>query len=169
MKWCIILLSMRMQNSFLGRSGELILRAKFHINRGYSDPLFYLNEWRYDAHPMAILTSAFAYLGSYYREANPSLQGSGCLLSFRDYTGINATRIFSGQTLFTKGTKESLAVMDRQIYRLIGKATTLAAWVVTKPWAAVLWLAETEYRMAYRVRQGREFVTPPTGLSYTGS
>lgn len=30
---------------------------------------------RYDAHPMAILTSAFAYLGSYYSEANPSLQG----------------------------------------------------------------------------------------------
>jgi citrate synthase len=34
---------------------------------------------RYDAHPMAILTSAFAYLGSYYSEANPSLQGT-CLL-----------------------------------------------------------------------------------------
>jgi len=78
---------------------------------------------------MAVLTSAFAYLGSYYSEANPSLQG---------------------QTLFTKGDKESLAVMDKQIYRLIGKATTLAA-------------------MAYRVRQGRDFVTPPTGLSYTGS
>jgi citrate synthase len=31
---------------------------------------------RYDAHPMAILTSAFAYLGSYYGEANPSLQGT---------------------------------------------------------------------------------------------
>lgn len=31
---------------------------------------------RYDAHPMAILTSAFAYLGSYYAEANPSLQGN---------------------------------------------------------------------------------------------
>lgn len=30
---------------------------------------------RYDAHPMAILTSALAYLGSYYSEANPSLQG----------------------------------------------------------------------------------------------
>ncbi|KAL0065085.1 hypothetical protein AAF712_007921 [Marasmius tenuissimus] len=40
--------------------------------------------------------------------------------------------------------------MDKQIYRLIGKATSLAA-------------------MAYRVRQGREFVTPPHGLSYTGS
>ncbi|KAF7374819.1 Citrate synthase [Mycena sanguinolenta] len=83
----------------------------------------------YDAHPMAILTSALAYLGSYYSEANPSLQG---------------------QNLFTRGDAASLAVMDKQIYRLIGKATTLAA-------------------MAYRVRQGREFVTPPTGLSYTGS
>ena len=30
----------------------------------------------YDAHPMAILTSAFAYLGSYYSEANPSLRGT---------------------------------------------------------------------------------------------
>lgn len=29
----------------------------------------------YDAHPMAMMTSAFAYLGSYYSEANPSLQG----------------------------------------------------------------------------------------------
>lgn len=37
---------------------------------------------RYDAHPMAILTSAFAYLGSYYREANPSLQGSSRLRLF---------------------------------------------------------------------------------------
>ena len=33
----------------------------------------------YDAHPMAILTSAFAYLGSYYSEANPSLQGASPL------------------------------------------------------------------------------------------
>ena len=65
-----------------------------------------LGELRYDAHPMAILTSAFAYLGSYYAEANPSLQG---------------------QSLFTKGDAESLAVMDKQIFRLIGKATTLAA------------------------------------------
>ncbi|KAH9986226.1 peroxysomal citrate synthase [Russula vinacea] len=84
----------------------------------------------YDAHPMAILTSAFAYLGSYYGEANPSLQGA-C------------------QKLFTNGDRSSLANMDRQIFRIIGKATTLAA-------------------MAYRVRQGREFVIPPAGLSYTG-
>ncbi|KAJ4477265.1 peroxysomal citrate synthase [Lentinula aciculospora] len=95
----------------------------------HADAEQFFRSFRYDAHPMAILTSAFAYLGSYYSEANPSLQG---------------------QSLFTKGSTESLAVMDKQIYRLIGKATTLAA-------------------MAYRVRQGRSFVTPPTGLSYTGS
>ncbi|EJD06612.1 uncharacterized protein FOMMEDRAFT_76742 [Fomitiporia mediterranea MF3/22] len=83
----------------------------------------------YDAHPMAILTSAIASLGSFYSEANPSLQG---------------------QNLYTKGDSASLANMDKQIYRLIGKATTLAA-------------------MAYRVRQGRKFVTPPAGLSYTAS
>lgn len=78
---------------------------------------------------MSMLTSAFSMLGSYYSEANPSLQG---------------------QRLYTNGDQASLATMDRQIYRLIGKATALAA-------------------MAYRVRQGRDFVTPPVGLSYTGS
>ena len=31
--------------------------------------------YRYDAHPMSMLTSAFAMLGSFYSEANPSLQG----------------------------------------------------------------------------------------------
>ncbi|KAI0058161.1 peroxysomal citrate synthase [Artomyces pyxidatus] len=99
-----------------------------HHSMVHADAEDFFRSFRYDAHPMAILTSAFAYLGSYYSEANPSLQG---------------------QTLFTKGDKASLANMDKQIYRLIGKATTLAA-------------------MAYRVRQGRDFVTPPTGLSYTG-
>ncbi|KAF9787502.1 peroxysomal citrate synthase [Thelephora terrestris] len=95
----------------------------------HADAEGFFRSFRYDAHPMAILTSAFAYLGSYYSEANPSLQG---------------------QKLYTKGDAESLEMIDRQIYRLIGKATTLAA-------------------MAYRVRQGREFVIPPSHLSYTGS
>ncbi|KAI0690162.1 peroxysomal citrate synthase [Cytidiella melzeri] len=95
----------------------------------HADSEQFFRSFRYDAHPMSMLTSAFAMLGSYYPEANPSLRG---------------------QRLFTDGDKASLATMDRQIYRLIGKATTLAA-------------------MAYRVRQGRDFVTPPTGLSYTGS
>lgn len=71
---------------------------------------------------MAMLTSAFAYLGSYYAEANPSLQGSSLHHAFQsNLTG------HPGQTLYSKGDKESLAVMDKQIYRLIGKATTLAA------------------------------------------
>ncbi|KAF8501691.1 peroxysomal citrate synthase [Russula emetica] len=94
----------------------------------HADAENFFRSFRYDAHPMAILTSAFSYLGSYYSEANPSLQG---------------------QKLFTNGDRSSLANMDRQIFRIIGKATTLAA-------------------MAYRVRQGREFVIPPAGLSYTG-
>lgn len=95
----------------------------------HADAEGFFQSFRYDAHPMSMLTSAFAMLGSYYSEANPSLQG---------------------QRLYTNGDKVSLEIMDRQIYRLIGKATTLAA-------------------MAYRVRQGRDFVTPPVGLSYTGS
>ncbi|KAG9017986.1 hypothetical protein FRB90_012711 [Tulasnella sp. 427] len=70
-----------------------------------------------------------SFRGSFYEEANPSLRG---------------------QNLFTKTDPASLANMDKQIYRIIGKATTFAA-------------------MAYRVRQGRPFVTPPTGLSYTAS
>jgi citrate synthase len=75
---------------------------------------------------MAILTSAFAYLGLY-----PSSYSS-----------------LQDQKFFTTRDKASLGKMDRQIFRIIGKATTLAA-------------------MAYRVRQGREFVTSPVGLSYT--
>lgn len=73
---------------------------------------------------MAILTSAFAYLGSYYSEANPSLQGT----AFSFSTGpLIDQYIQLGQKLYTEGNAESLAMIDRQIYRLIGKATTLAA------------------------------------------
>ncbi|TFK92658.1 peroxysomal citrate synthase [Polyporus arcularius HHB13444] len=104
--------------------GEVMRHSVMH-----ADAEGFFRSFRYDAHPMSMLTSAFSMLGSYYSEANPSLQG---------------------QRLYTQGDAASLATMDRQIYRLIGKATTLAA-------------------MAYRVRQGRNFVTPPTGLSYTGS
>ncbi|EGN98898.1 hypothetical protein SERLA73DRAFT_53721 [Serpula lacrymans var. lacrymans S7.3] len=116
--------SLPTNNQFSSFETEVLQHGIMH-----ADAAGFFRSFRYDAHPMAILTSAFAYLGSYYSEANPSLEG---------------------QTLFTKGDKASLQNMDKQIYRLIGKATTLAA-------------------MAYRVRQGREFVTPPTGLSYTGS
>lgn len=82
--------------------------------------------FRYDSHPMAMLTSGFAALGAFAPEANPSLQG---------------------QTLYTRGAnddEDSLKALDKQIFRLIGKAPTLAA-------------------MAYRVRQGRPFNRPPHG------
>jgi citrate synthase len=74
---------------------------------------------------MAMITSAFAYLGSYYSEANPSLQGKR---RGQASTHTLADSV-SGQTLFTRGDPASLALMDKQIYRLIGKATTLAAYV----------------------------------------
>ncbi|KAI9061312.1 peroxysomal citrate synthase [Trametes sanguinea] len=122
--------SLPTKDQFKFFEGEVMRHSVMH-----SDAEGFFRSFRYDAHPMSMLTSAFAMLGSYYSEANPSLQGEH-----------NSTR----QRLYTKGDKASLETMDRQIYRLIGKATTLAA-------------------MAYRVRQGRNFVTPPTGLSYTGS
>lgn len=133
----LALKSNHLETAYLLIYGVLPAREQYHkfrleITRHsvvHADAEGFFRSFRYDAHPMAILTSAFAYLGSYYSEANPSLQG---------------------QKLYTKGDAESLAMIDRQIYRLIGKATTLAA-------------------MAYRVRQGREFVTPPSHLSYTGS
>ncbi|KAK0193826.1 peroxysomal citrate synthase [Armillaria mellea] len=129
--------SSHLETAYLLIYGSLPTASQLHVFESevmhhsvvHADAEQFFRSFRYDAHPMAILTSALAYLGSYYKEANPSLRG---------------------QNLFTRGSKESLAVMDKQIYRLIGKATTLAA-------------------MAYRVRQGREFVSPPTGLSYTGS
>ncbi|KAH9959592.1 peroxysomal citrate synthase [Russula dissimulans] len=83
--------------------GEVMSHSFVH-----ADAENFFRSFRYDAHPMAILTSAFAYLGSYYSEANPSLQG---------------------QKLFTQGDRSSLANMDRQIFRIIGKATTLAAFL----------------------------------------
>ncbi|KAJ7364113.1 peroxysomal citrate synthase [Mycena albidolilacea] len=129
--------SNHLETAYLLIYGSLPTKSQFqlwhdeimHHSVIHADAEQFFRSFRYDAHPMAILTSALSYLGSYYSEANPSLQG---------------------QNLFTKGDKTSLATMDKQIIRLIGKATTLAA-------------------MAYRVRQGREFVTPPTGLSYAGS
>ena len=73
--------------------------------------------------------------------------------------------------MYTKGDKASIETMNRQIYRLIGKATTLAASVPDR-YVRVFSIAHQCFplrSMAYRVRQGRNFVTTPVGLSYTGS
>ena len=55
---------------------DLFEKEVLHHNVVHSDAEQFFRSFRYDAHPMAILTSAFAYLGSYYAEANPSLQGT---------------------------------------------------------------------------------------------
>jgi citrate synthase len=78
---------------------------------------------------MAVLTSGFSALGTLTPEANPAL---------------------AGQSLYTDGAKgnlNSLMVMDKQIFRLLGKAISLAA-------------------SSYRVRQGRPFNRPRPDLGY---
>jgi hypothetical protein len=45
---------------------------------------------------MAILTSAFAYLGSYYGEANPSLQGFSEVI----YTSVDVNVVLRSEPLY---------------------------------------------------------------------
>lgn len=82
-----------------------------------------IRSFRFDAHPMSILIATFAAMSAYAPEANPALQG-------RD--------------LYTRDS----ATMDKQIIRILGKATTVAA-------------------MAYRIRIGRPFNYPRSDLTYT--
>jgi citrate synthase len=82
-----------------------------------------IRSFRFDAHPMSIFIATFAAMSAYAPEANPALQG-------RDlYTRDHET-------------------MDKQIIRILGKATTVAA-------------------MAYRIRIGRPFNYPRNDLTYT--
>jgi citrate synthase len=82
-----------------------------------------IRSFRFDAHPMSILIATFAAMSAYAPEANPALQG-------RD--------------LYTR----DAGTMDKQIVRILGKATTVAA-------------------MAYRIRIGRPFNYPRNDLTYT--
>ena len=79
--------------------------------------------FRYDAHPMTIFMSAFAAAGAYAPEANPALQGQNLYVNDK-------------------------SVMNKQIIRILGKATTIAA-------------------MAYRIRINRPFNRPRADLNYT--
>ena len=75
----------------------------------HSDIEGMFKSFRYDSHPMSMMTSAFATLGAFAPEANPSLQG---------------------QKLYTNaasGDPSALQILDKQILRIIGKAPTLAA------------------------------------------
>jgi citrate synthase len=103
-----------LESSFLLLYGELptshqyniFEREILHHTYVHRDVDEIVSAFRYDAHPMSILSSGFAALGAFAPEANPSLQG---------------------QKLYTRNTRESLALMDKQIFRLIGKSITLAA------------------------------------------
>jgi citrate synthase len=106
---------------------QLFEREVMHHTFVHRDLEEIIGAFRHDAHPMSILTSAFAALGAYAPEANPSL---------------------AGQKIYTSNTAAALQLMDKQIFRLVGKSITLAA-------------------MAYRVRQGRQFVSPPQGMTYS--
>ncbi|GAA5924664.1 uncharacterized protein JCM15063_005702 [Sporobolomyces koalae] len=126
-----------LESAYLLMYGELPTQGQFklfenevlHHTMVHRDLEEIIGSFKFDSHPMAILTSGLAGLGAYAADGNPSLQGQNL------YTGRNV---------------DSFKVMDKQIFRIIGKTATLAA-------------------MAYRVRQGRPFVLPPAGMSYTAS
>lgn len=80
-----------------------------------------MQNFRYDAHPMGMFISTMAAMGTFYPECNPALQGKG---------------VFS-----------DMYVRNKQIVRIIGKVTTIAA-------------------CAYRHRIGRPFNMPNSNLGY---
>lgn len=83
-----------------------------------------MKTFRYDAHPMGMLISAMAAYSTLHSEANPSLKGPSI---YKDPKLVN-----------------------KQIYRIIGTITTIAA-------------------NAYRHRIGRNYNKPASGLSYIES
>ncbi|KAI5920500.1 peroxysomal citrate synthase [Camillea tinctor] len=106
-----------LETAFLLIYGELPTKSQFnnwqnevmHHTFVHSDIEGMFKSFRYDSHPMSMLASAFATLGAFAPEANPSLKG---------------------QKLYTNaasGNPEALQILDRQILRIIGKAPTLAA------------------------------------------
>lgn len=68
----------------------------------HEDLLQQMRGFRYDAHPMGMLISSIASLGTFYGDANPALQG---------------TDIY----------KTNIALRNKQIFRILGKLPTIAA------------------------------------------
>ncbi|KAI0444634.1 citrate synthase-like protein [Xylaria telfairii] len=106
-----------LETAFLLIYGELPTTSQYeswqnevmHHNFIHADIEGMFKSFRYDSHPMSMLTSAFATMGAFAPEANPAL---------------------AGQKLYTNaasGDMASLQVLDKQILRIIGKAPTLAA------------------------------------------
>lgn len=106
-----------LETAYLLIYGELPTQARFDLWNDeilshtyvHTDIENMFKSFRYDSHPMSMLTSAFATLGAFAPEANPAL---------------------AGQKLYTNaasGNLDALKVLDKQILRILGKAPTLAA------------------------------------------
>jgi len=93
----------------------------------HNDMLKFMSAFRYDAHPMGMVMSALAALGTFYPEQNSSLVAAGADV----YKTANG------------GTE----IRNKQIYRVLGKITTIAA-------------------NAYRHRIGKPYNDPVNHLSY---
>lgn len=96
---------------------QVMTHTALHVNLGKL-----MKSFNYDAHPMGMFISTFAAMSTFHPEANPSLHGSN---------------IFSNDP----------SLVNKQIKRIIGKATTVAA-------------------NAYRHRIGRDFNAPKNDLGY---
>jgi citrate synthase len=106
-----------LETAYLLIYGELPTAKQFgswqdevmHHTFVHSDIESMFKSFRYDSHPMSMMTAAFATLGAFAPEANPSLQGQ---------------KLYSQAA---SGDASALQVLDKQILRIIGKAPTLAA------------------------------------------
>ncbi|EGG23696.1 citrate synthase [Cavenderia fasciculata] len=81
-----------------------------------------MKSFRYDAHPMGMLISSMSAMSTFYPEANPALRGADIY--------------------------KNKALMNKQIFRILGKLPTIAA-------------------CAYRHRIGRPYNNPINTLSFT--
>ncbi|KAI8819514.1 citrate synthase-like protein, partial [Chytriomyces cf. hyalinus JEL632] len=84
----------------------------------------YMKSFRYDAHPMGMLVSSIAAMSTFHPEASTALHGD---------------QIYNDERM-----------VNKQIFRLVGKIPTLAA-------------------IAYRHRIGRPYVYPNQDLDFTGN
>jgi len=99
--------------AFLLIYGELptIDQAKYFTQRVMSHTYIHedlkamIGKFRYDAHPMAMLMSVMAAMGSFHPEANPQL---------------------AGETIYEHGFDD---FMNKQIHRIIGSMSTVCAYI----------------------------------------
>merc|ERR1712216_1029448 len=95
----------------------------------HNDMLQFMSAFRYDAHPMGMVMSTVSALGTFYPEQNSSL-------------------VPVGADVYKSSSPGGTEIRNKQIFRIIGKAITIAA-------------------NAYRHRIGKPFNQPVNHLTYT--